>query len=438
MKKRRGISLLEVVLYMMIASIMLVAIGGVIFAMSDHFHVSSGEFMIQSDIRHTMQVVSTEVKKSTVAFVVTSADYDGDPAHLTPKWNYIGLNSAGTAVVNYVYDEVSGTHKEIVLSQSEYGVKYKLTFEKDSVKEKRVITVSLEGELTVLDKGGPFEYALSTSAEATNAINIFTRESAANPGVAIAYRTDPIPKGVRIRIGFVFDNSGSMRRDMNGQKTSISGLPSRLDILQDKSKELVKNLAEIGVVDATLASFGSRLKNGPLEMYDLTNELTDIEDKIDEMKAWGATNMGDGFRYAAAEISDAPVDPEIQYKNYYVLLTDGALNGHTRVNATNNYAMARETPTYVIGGQAYDYVKTLYNHYRSTSGIDKVYVIGFSGISTDIDGANQIAIDCGGAVDPVTLQPKNYYEATSADDLDAVFEEIRNEIAKEVWYIMGP
>ncbi len=440
MKDRKGFTLIELVLYVAIASILLLAIAGVIYVISDYYNANSGEFIIQSNVRHAMQKISAEVRKATVTFIVTKDDYTGLPTDLTPGWNYIGLNEAGTDIVQYIYDPVSTTHKMRSLAQSDYGTKYTLKLSKDHSNDDHMVSIDLSGELADLDKTGNHDFSLTTKAEATNTYNIFTRETAYKPGVAIAYKTDPIPKGIRIRIGFVLDSSGSM-----GDPLGSTGF-SRIAVLKDKSKKLMRDLSEIGVVDASLGHFDHRDREHT-GLVDLKTNLAYMEGIINTMTPGGATNMGDSFRFVAHTINDAPMDSEVEYKQYYVLLTDGLLNFSTYIDGSSitDYPVANETNVRVrtgwdlVGGswvysdRPFDFVERVYQTYHGN--IDKVYVIGFA-TGPGQASAFRIAGICGGTNVGGTYD--NYYPATDDEELERVFDEIRSDIAKEVWYVMGP
>ncbi len=436
MRGKKGFTLIELVLYVAIASILLLAIAGVIYIVSDYYNVNSGEFIIQSNVRHAMQKISAEVRKATVTFIVTKDDYTGDMADLTPGWNYIGLNDTGTDIVQYVYNPTTNTHDVKSLAQNEYGTKYTLKLSKDHSNDDHMVSIDLSGQLVDLGKTGGHDFSLTTKAEATNTYNIFTRETEYKPGVAIAYKTDPIPKGIRIRIGFVLDTSGSM----NGYL--YSGGPRRINVLKDKTKKLMRDLSEIGVVDACLGHFSYKDKQHTA-LIDLKTNLSYMESIINNMHAGGSTNMGDSFRYVAHSINDAPTDSEVEYKQYYVLLTDGELNTYTYIFPGNksNFPVADESSVKHRGrnyGEGtydypYDFVEKIYDTYHGN--IDKVYVIGFSSDVSESTGFN-IARRCGGTNLGATYD--NYYPAADDEELERVFDEIRSDIAKEVWYVMGP
>ncbi len=446
MRKRLGFTLVELMLYITIASVIMLAIGSFLYLVSDYFNLNSGEFIIQSNVRHAMQKISDEVRKATVSFIITSDDYTGRVDDLTPEWNYIGLNEDATDIVQYIYDKSQRKHICVSITQNKYDTKYKMTLSKVSGENKRLLNVDLQGQLQDLASIGSNTYKLTSQVEATNTKNMFSRETDTKPGVAIAYRTDGIPKGIKIRVGLVLDNSGSMTRDVAGAPSSYSGNDSRLSILNEKTKKLLNDLSQMGVVDAALVFF-STYKNSQTPLYDLNTHLSEINNKLDSMVATGVTNMGDGFRFALDTVNSASYDPEIEYKNYYILLTDGHLNTYTTTGGEDNYALGAETSVqYILTypgknpelmDRPYLYIGQLYQKYLSlNNGIKKVYVIGFSGKPGDIDEANIIARECGGNYNGVNYD--NYYEATNSDDLEKVFEEISNDIAKEVWYVMGP
>lgn len=88
-----------------------------------------------------------------------------------------------------------------------------------------------------------------------------------------------------------------------------------------------------------------------------------------------------------------------------------------------------------IGKEYIDQVSKLFKNVKNSKGNTniKVFLIGFSGVSTELDELKNIQdlIEANGI-------STKLWKATSGGDLNSVFNEIRNIIMEETWHIEGP
>lgn len=85
---------------------------------------------------------------------------------------------------------------------------------------------------------------------ALNAKQIFDQSKVDRPGVAIAYRDDPIENDVNASVSFVFDVSSSMNWKIGG--TSPSRETFRMAALKKEAAKLVDSLNEVGGIRVNL------------------------------------------------------------------------------------------------------------------------------------------------------------------------------------------
>lgn len=437
-RRRKGFTLLELIIVIVVVGIIALTLTGFLSNGLTYHAYNSREFTVQTDVKYVATHVAQQVKNATVTFIVTADDYAGQAAGLTPGWNYIGQNDAGTQLVEFIYNKQKGTHDRRVLTQGVWGMKYEIVFDKDNETEDKLVEFHVRGWLDqgVSSSGNDHRYELSSRVSADKSNMVYSRATPSKPGVALAYRSDPIPKGLQINIVMVLDNSGSMGRDMAGKDTNKENL-RRMTILKSETHKLIDDFAAIGFVNIVLAPFGSTARQTSPRLYNIISDRQKIDRAITDMYWEGGTNVGDGMRTGLYRLFESGGrDPLLEQKDYAIILTDGAANAYlvgypTGSGHYTNWAGGYDTPRAYIDNALY-YIGLIYNLFRHQ--LDKVFVIGFSAVKAEKALGSDIGRKTGGSGNPAS----NYYDASSSQELRDIYKSIRDEITRELWYVMGP
>ena len=477
MKRRRGFTLVELIITIVVVGIILLTLTGFLTNGLSYHAYNSREFSVQTDVKYVATHVGQQIKNATVTFIVTADDYSGRAEGLTPGWNYIGQNEAGTQLVEFIYNKNTGKHDKRVLTQGAPGMKYEVIFDKDNETDDKLVAFDVTGwlEQRTSSAGGDHRYSLNSRVSADRSNMVFSRATPTKPGIALAHRSDPIPKGLQINLTMVLDNSGSMAWDMYGNDGRGAGT-RRIEILKEETHKLIDDFASIGFVNIVLSPFGSEARHTSRRLYNIVSDRETIDNAIDAMNADRGTNVGDGMRTGFHKMFDSSGrDPLLEQKDYAIILTDGAANGYTikseyaptkgqgkgsgpghghgggggqyqdpykgRDYPEDAYPIGPTLPQGAQTGGGYNdepdptraktYIRLVYNHFGDR--LDKVFVIGFSALRNDKIMGNTIGTLTGGG-NPAS----NYYDASSSDELRAIYKSIRDEITRELWYVMGP
>ena len=217
MFKRKGFTLAELIVAIVVLSMIFIIIAS-IFNVVIHGRVLIGkEADLQADLRTTTVNISNATRKATAVFVVTDEKYDGTTEKLTPGWSYIGLSADGKSLLNFRWNKTTKTWDMERLSIATYDVKYGLKFSQTGAYEDNKV---LNFELTGSYGDGSSALMSDSSVMALNAKQIFDQSKVDRPGVAIAYRDDPIENDVNASVSFVFDVSSSMNWKIGGTSPS--------------------------------------------------------------------------------------------------------------------------------------------------------------------------------------------------------------------------
>ncbi len=436
--RRRGFTLVELIIAIVVMGIIVLTLAGFLSNGLTFHAYNSREFTVQTDVKYVTTHVAQIIKNATVSFIVTRDDYGGSAQGLTPGWNYIGQNAEGTQLLEYTYNKQTKSHDIHVLTQGAYGMKYEVVFDKDNTVDDKLIEFDVTGWLDHPVSGNAIDhtYRLSSRVSADKANMVYSRATPIKPGVALAYRSDPIPKGMQVNLTMVLDNSGSMAWDMSGRQNKPEKT-RRITILKEETQKLVDDFVSIGFVNIVFSPFGSTAR----QTSDLFNVVSDgdaIKQAIGAMYAEGGTNVGDGMRVGFHKVfSSGKRDPLLEQRDYVIILTDGVANAYfygypTDSGRYTNWQGGYDTPQSNID-RALTYIEKVYDHF--SDGLDKVYIIGFSAVSNEKALGSDIGRRTGGGGYPVA---NNYYDASSSDELRSIYEEIRGEITREIWYVMGP
>ena len=192
---------------------------------------------------------------------------------------------------------------------------------------------------------------VSTSDEGV--VNVFKKEAVERTAddtwnIEMTVQPDRAIESVPMDIVLVLDKSNSMSWGIKGQH---SGGPSRMSIVQDAAKNLVKDLADIGNINVGVVSFwdSSSVEQSIVSLTESYWGKTG-EDRvlaaIDDLKANGSgTNLSAGLDKASTALKDRPSTN----KKVVILLSDGEDNSwRNPVNKAESMAN-NDVTIYTIG-----------------------------------------------------------------------------------------
>lgn len=440
LKRRFGFTIVELIIAIVVVGIIVLTLTGFLTNGLTYHSYNSREFTVQTDVKFVSTHVAQQIRNATVTFIVTADDYSGKAEDLTAGWNYIGQNENGTQLVEFIYNKSTGKHERRVLTQGAYGMKYDIVFDKDNDTDDKLVDFDVTGWLDESIAAGKSDhrYGLESTVSADKSNMVYSRATPVKPGIALAYRSDAIPKGLQINITMVLDNSGSMAWDMDGNTTNRENL-RRITILRTETAKLIDDFSAIGFVNIVLSPFGSIARSTSPRLYNIVSDRTAINNAVNAMYSEGGTNVGDGMRAGLHKMfSSGGRDPLLEQRDYAIILTDGAANAYIYNYPTGpgtpstDWRGGYDTPQSNINN-ALTYITRVYNVFKND--LDKVFVIGFSAVVAEKRLGNDIGRLTGGTGSP---NASNYYDASSSEELRAIYETIRGEITRELWYVMGP
>lgn len=367
MGKKKGFTLIELIIAMGIGLMVMIIAYNVLFVGIKGHSNTLKSFEEQSDIRYAIETTNNAIRFSTVGFAVTGDDFkptieNGDVKGLVKPWNYIGLGPDNKSIVHYKYvpiDDKTGYYKMDVLAKGIDNLTYDLKFTKpNESQESKIIRYILKVNSNEKSE------TIATEVEAINALHIIDWGDAKNPSVALAYRIEETPeihKKPIAAISMVLDTSGSMNWGMNGEGTTIkSSNPVRLNLLKNTLTDPTEGLFSIFKESDAFVSlvpfstnaniphknYNNRFtKEVASKFYNVKNEKTTLENMVKELVADGGTNTGDGMRRAYYQLEKFNDEKNSVYnlstnqkvKNYMIVLVDGV----TTAGSANIIAIQR-------------------------------------------------------------------------------------------------
>lgn len=508
-RKKNGFTLLEVILTIMIMSIVFIVVSNVFSLTIRANRVANDEFDLQSNMRIVSESLNQSIKFSPALFTLKKETFE---AEKKSGWRYFGiedenapLNTSGNKqVVEYIpiiesdidgvitYKTEGETHKRNILLDEPDGTQFNLYFKKDITADNgKLLEFVIEG---VNDNNIQRKMTVKTQLQAINAMVV---EHAGDPAVAIAYKEE-VP-GKRIKgtqeayaiITLVLDKSGSMGSSMGSQ--------SRIQVLNDKTNQLINSLKEAGdKIYISVIPYDTRVSgyNATLPNFVNINDMGPVS-----LTRGGNTNTGEALLKSYQMLTNRPgltIPAGVKVNYYNILLTDGnptefsfyhLRNDHrpfqTALRDSSNFirtdgddyyfrdkwnslSYVRNSRTYTVnydsmaddpgyyffgffipgwGEYSMNYTKRIAKDYISTSPLNiKSYIIGFGSGNDEL--SKQIASYCVGLDSKVDNplnkpnekgeQTKAYYSATSAEELDIVYSELTEMIKGDMWHVMGP
>ncbi len=339
-KKRKGFTLVELVLIVMLLSLALSAV----FAFTTHSlkmgDMQKSEVNFQGDMRDTMLLIDERIKKSSAVFAVTESEFMDDEGHylMDPSWTYIGVSKSEENKGQIcIFENKDGEWKEEVLSAGDKDIHFNLTFDKETEEGAGQKVLSY----TVVGSDPEETRSLTSKSEVLSAYTVVDKGTDDDKAVALAFRNGvrKFPKSSSVT--FLIDVSLSMNQDMSitNNDGTISMKP-RHEIVSKILKEMMATLSDTTSVDVGLVDFSNY---GTIVDFDNPNEIDhylNLNDNYKEVNKviekvaperissairGGSTNFGDGLRIAynmAEKRNEALEDRETRF-NYVILLVDG-------------------------------------------------------------------------------------------------------------------
>lgn len=415
------------------------------------------EYQFQFATRYTLQKTSDAIRYSTAVFTIPKSSFAAD--NLDSGWDYIGIADSGDGeeIVKYTYDEATDSHFQTVLVPAQQDVRYEFVFTKvNPADEDSLLQFSIKSyPAGSVDEHGVSAAAVTITSEvnAQNSLQIIDLSSPPyNPAMAIAFRADERIKSVVGHVAMVLDTSGSMAWGLDG----VSGhTPTRISTLRTQATILINSFATEDNIDIKLVPFNTSANDSDNAVYAFRNANTNTSaliTAVNNLDPGGGTNTGDGLRraYWALYNHNHEVGAGVRASNYLIVLVDGVTTFGTVYSKTNRNFVTEDgsvdegfldTSPYDSGGQIAGNGANLDTTYgtpyvnligqNEINGFAKVYVIGFSALTSDLNSVSSIAAACGAV-------PENVYTANSPNALNVVFEAVRKDIVNDLWFLQGP
>lgn len=447
---KSGLTLIEVIISMALLGLVTTMVFSMFGFSRKLLDVSENELKLQSSARLTLANTSNIIRYSTAVFTIPKSSFRAN--NLDKGWNYIGIHEVelipakdgkaavkGQEIVRYTYNATTLKHDASVLIEADPDVNFKFTFTKvNPTDEDSLLKFSIKSyDRNILDEfGNPAEnYVVTSEVESLNSLQVVDLSTAGDPAVAIAYRKEGRGRNVIGHIAMVMDSSGSMSDGLGGS--------TKNKILEKEAKNMVNKFAQEENLQIALVPFATSA-NDPYDFLDAKTSTSTLLDNIEDLNAVGGTNTGDGLRRAYWLFKKAVIGSEVTNRNYIIILVDGVTTfASVEVGGDSDDYLLEDgnidEDRYSSGGQVVGngtYLDAECENYVRDIGsllkpIAKAYVIGFSNKESELLSVGTIAAACG-------ADPLNVFRAESSDDLNKVFESIRQDIVNDLWYLRGP
>jgi len=388
-KMRKGLSAIELIISASILCIIGVVAISVLTLSIRGERVSVEEFALQSSTRLLMDDITYTVRYATAVFILpessfnsTSIDTSLDfiPASpegfLTEGWNYYGI--IDNVVLRYIWNEVDNGHRRVELFVgANEGLEYGLRFFQIDPMDMDDTLVQFHLEVT-RDGLEESEIDILTAADSLNSMQVVDWSTEVNPGRAIAYRMDELPRTTPVaRVVLILDVSGSMRELVNSsvRPANWAANPNvRMTILREVTQSLLTTFSEIENIELTIipysttanfgrpstsieagmqpgmnqmqSDFNALFTSGQFEFLSVYENLGAFRQVASNLYPSGETNIADGLRRAYTALRDAPPDPlGREIIEFVILMTDGQPNAATMVTSSPNHTFLTERTT---------------------------------------------------------------------------------------------
>ena len=444
----RGFTLVELMVTIALLVMVIFMAGSFINFSFNMEKKSEAEYDFQASMRQASRVITNELRNASVTFTLTDDFFSGEKKE---KWDYLGLEG-NKEIVQYKWNPDTETHERIVLVSSSEAISYNLTFSQVRANSK-LIGFTLEGINS--DEEGK-KQTIKSELSAMNSLAVDEGGSPDNPSVAVAYRSDPLPKPkemitdkkVTVLIAMVLDQSGSMADKMDVKEGDETIKRARIAIMREKANNLIGGFSENYKV-AIIPFANSANKPGDFKTCTAENK-EDINEHINKMKAEGGTNTGDGLRRAYHQIKKYNDDNKTEeIVNYIILLTDGNPTYYSSTKTKSYDAKLDDGELgsdYRLGTGSESSSVNINNSMKYVSDIGQKLIVGGAyNIRTFVIGFNDKpeGVSRGMEIAEYTnkkpADPNEIYKEVSDDlELAKAFEEIKEMIHRELWHIYGP
>lgn len=453
-----GMTLIEVIVAVALLGLVVTGAYSIINFARLYLQKSQTEYQFQFATRYTLQKTSDVIRYSTAVFTIPESSFAAD--NLDSGWDYIGIVDTvdGQEIVKYTYDRATDSHLASVLVSAQPDVGYEFVFTKvNPSDEDSLLKFSIRAyPAGSVDAHGDAVAAVTVTSEVNsqNSLQIIDLSTPPyDPAVAVAFRAEERIQSVVGHVAMVLDTSGSMEQGLDG----VTGhTPRRIDALKTQATTLINNFATEDNIDIKLVPFNTSANSSGSSIYNFQNakiNTSALLTAVSNLSPGGGTNTGDGLRraYWALYNHNREVSAGVRASNYLIVLVDGVttfgtVNSHTdrtfvTGDGTVDEGYLDRSPYNRTNGQIAGNGSNLDNTWGTPyvnkiggteiSGFAKVYVIGFSALSSDLNSVSSIASACG-------ARPENVYKADSSTALGDVFNAVRQDIVNDLWYLQGP
>ncbi|MGL5439742.1 MAG: VWA domain-containing protein [Filifactoraceae bacterium] len=461
---------------------------------------ATAEVKLQTNARLLISQINNSVKYSDAIFTIPKSSFRSD--NISPGWNYIGImdnveikdrkNPDGTvfktrALVHLISQDEKGNPKgdpekdniitvnggtfvQKVLGYSYIDentgneISFDLVFTKDDPNDSsRKLKYALETVLKPKNSNPEDYLSFITGLEALNSLQVIHRGSESDPSVAIAYRKGGDDLSVA-HIAMVLDISGSMKWDMYGNETGVNASDERISILKNRGTEFIDNMSKDGNIDIGLFPFSEvadlSMYTKPLQTKDIFKksnvDSAILKNRINQLKADGGTNTGDGLRLAYYKLLDHNKTLNAKEKpvNYLIILVDGDSNvasydkdylnivtddreygyentaGSLYTNQFRDYYGNFNQSAWEKSsiGHANSSIKLMGDMYKKKN-IETFFIVFSKSVTTE--GVKSIK-------DSFSLDNDHIFRADDDIKLKKTFDKIQEKIRYDLWYLNGP
>lgn len=485
--RRRGFTVAEVVIAMLLMSFLVVLAVSLINLASVGVVGTEIQTTIVREDSAFAAKLNEALRESTVSFTIPKESFN-DTSKLTANWNYLGLmddvhipkscSRTGSEIDSaqaLVYIEYAGktapssVPKDCNLLSNSDGYfyqkilghaftdvnginhAYSLVFKPTDPTNTAAQTIKYDfsSEVTYasgVPVGTGKDVEIDTMLNCLNAIQVVYKGSDSNPSVALAFRSDFMPTWAssqtvktptKTTVVMILDTSSSM-------KYEISGRP-RLDVLKERTVELIRELSKEKMVNIIVVPFGHNAgyKNSLGKYtYKAEDNMNVLIGKINKLKWAGSTNLGDGMRYAYYELTKLKGTGADIGSVVLVMMTDGGMNmcsyyneddGGGFYDGSEMYNERRKnfTRSDILKpgerGPAREYAKMMGEKWTSGFTLSKTYLISLNNGMTQEDK------------DVLTgVFKEEVIDIKSLAEFKKVFEQIGTDIAEVMWAFEGP
>lgn len=456
---KKGFTLLELIVVIGIIGLVITTILSILIFGYDVYGKTTNEFTLQSQVKLSMEQISTMVRDSRAVFAVP------DTGYYDAEWNYIAVSDDGRTIESHVWNPTLNSHVVSVLVGPFEDITFNIGFDKEnSMSKDNTLRMYYEA---YTNEGTIKRFDIKSGYEALNALQVVDYGTVDNPATVLAYRSDDFAYenfNLVVNIALVLDVSGSMGASLSNS--------TRIQILREKSNELIQQFSQNTNDDVSiymsLVPFSFHA-NETTEFYNVKQASSRnlLINRVNGLRASGNTNTGDGLRRAyhqlvnkqAQDLNDATEDTII--KNYTIILVDGQSNTHSEraqlrrscflfwcSNSWNNGSFLTEDGDVVsdgISGSNNSWYNIYYNsssttnanNYVNTTGAmisdDEMFTNYLIAFSNDVE-ASEIQLIANATNTPEERQ----FWAADDNQLGLSFTDIQLSITNDLWHFLGP